>query len=84
MIRPALTRQENLRVLIVDDNKDAADSLGLMIGLLGAEPQVAYGARAALGEAERFRPNVVLLDIGAADHPSDMYDSDSTTCFKRQ
>ncbi|HYH68530.1 MAG TPA: response regulator [Urbifossiella sp.] len=52
-----------LRVLIVDDNRDAADCLGLLLGLLGATSQVCYGGADALAHAPEFRPHVGLLDI---------------------
>ena len=52
-----------LRVLIVDDNKDAADSLGLVFGLYGAEVRVAYDGADALARLADFRPHAGLLDI---------------------
>jgi two-component system, chemotaxis family, CheB/CheR fusion protein len=52
------------KVLVVDDNRDAADSLGMMLGVLGADVQVAYDGRAALQISETFAPDLVLLDIG--------------------
>jgi len=53
----------SLRVLVVDDNRDAADSLGLLLELNGAAVRVAYGGADALREAETFRPHVGLFDI---------------------
>ena len=52
------------RVLVVDDNRDAADSLGMMLGAFGAEVRVAYDGQGALRISELFRPNLVFLDIG--------------------
>ncbi|MBN9523625.1 response regulator [bacterium] len=52
-----------LRVLVVDDNRDAADSLGLLLELNGAAVRVAYGGVDALAQAEDFRPHVGLFDI---------------------
>jgi DNA-binding response OmpR family regulator len=52
------------RVLIVDDNRDGADSLSLMLQYLGALTRVAYDGKAALAEFVAFRPHAVLLDIG--------------------
>jgi PAS domain S-box-containing protein len=52
------------RVLVVDDNRDAADSLGMMLGAFGAEVEVAYDGQEALQRSLRLKPNVVLLDIG--------------------
>jgi len=53
-----------LRVLVVDDNRDAADSLAMMLELTGHEVRTAHDGEAALNEAARFTPDVVLLDIG--------------------
>ncbi len=52
------------RVLIADDNKDAADSLGILLEIDGHEVRVAHGGHAALALAQVFRPDVALLDIG--------------------
>jgi PAS domain S-box-containing protein len=52
------------RILVVDDNRDAADTLGLLLEADGAEVRVVYDGRAALGMAESFMPSSVLLDIG--------------------
>ena len=55
------------RVLIADDNKDAADSLAMLLNLSGHELRVAYSGRAALALAQTFRPHVAVLDIGMPD-----------------
>ena len=52
------------RVLVVDDNVDAANSLAMLLGVEGHEAQVAYGSREALERIESFQPDVALLDIG--------------------
>jgi PAS domain S-box-containing protein len=52
------------RMLVVDDNRDAADTLALLLEADGAEVRVAYDGRAALAAAESFQPSSVLLDIG--------------------
>jgi CheY-like chemotaxis protein len=52
------------RVLIVDDNEDAANSLALLLKLGGHETASVYTAADALQRAHVFRPDVVLLDIG--------------------
>jgi CheY-like chemotaxis protein len=52
------------RILVVDDNRDAAESLQFLLRLLGAEVQVAHDGIAALEMAEQYRPHVVVLDIG--------------------
>jgi CheY-like chemotaxis protein len=53
-----------LRVLIVDDNIDAARTLGLMVDLLGMEQRIANDGPSALAMAPAFMPHVALLDIG--------------------
>jgi PAS domain S-box-containing protein len=52
------------RILVVDDNVDAAESLALVLRTGGHELRTAYDGPAALQTAETFRPEVVLLDIG--------------------
>jgi DNA-binding response OmpR family regulator len=55
------------RILIVDDNRDAADSLGLLLGLDGHDVRVAYAGRQALETAKEFLPDVAILDLGLPD-----------------
>jgi CheY-like chemotaxis protein len=52
------------RVMIVDDNHDAAASLAMLLSLEGHETFTAFTAGDALADAPRFRPDVILLDIG--------------------
>ncbi|HEX5047940.1 MAG TPA: ATP-binding protein [Gammaproteobacteria bacterium] len=52
------------RILVVDDNRDAADTLGMLLETLGATVEVAHGGQMALDALERFAPDTVLLDIG--------------------
>jgi PAS domain S-box-containing protein len=52
------------KVLVVDDNRDAADSVAVLLRLSGHEVQVAYDGIDGLAAARRFTPDVVLLDIG--------------------
>jgi CheY-like chemotaxis protein len=52
------------RILIVDDNHDAADSLGLILNSLGYSVKVVYAGTVALECLQAFDPHVVLLDIG--------------------
>jgi CheY-like chemotaxis protein/anti-sigma regulatory factor (Ser/Thr protein kinase) len=52
------------RVLVVDDNADAADSVVMLLTLLGQETEVAYSGKEALERLESFRPDFVLLDLG--------------------
>ncbi|MGH7306472.1 MAG: ATP-binding protein [Candidatus Rokuibacteriota bacterium] len=53
-----------LRVLVVDDNRDAADSLAMLLRTTGNECRTAYDGLEALQVANDFRPDVVLIDIG--------------------
>jgi CheY-like chemotaxis protein/anti-sigma regulatory factor (Ser/Thr protein kinase) len=53
-----------LRILIVDDNQDAAHSLALLLRLKGNETRTAYDGEEGVKLAEEFRPDVMLLDIG--------------------
>jgi PAS domain S-box-containing protein len=53
-----------LRVLVVEDNVDSADSMSILLRLYGHEVAVARTGPAALEMAAEFRPNLVLLDIG--------------------
>jgi len=57
----------SLRILVADDNRDAADTCGMLLEALGHRVQTAYGAQRALEIAERFRPHALLLDIGLPD-----------------
>jgi signal transduction histidine kinase len=52
------------RILVADDNRDAADSLASMLRLLGHEVCIAYDGAEAVALAETFRPRLALLDIG--------------------
>jgi PAS domain S-box-containing protein len=52
------------RVMVVDDNRDAADSLAVLLTLSGHEVRAAYDGPAALALAGEFRPSLVFLDIG--------------------
>ena len=53
-----------LRILVADDNRDAADSLSRLLALHGHEVRVAYDGAAAMSLGEQFRPRVAILDIG--------------------
>jgi signal transduction histidine kinase len=58
---PVLPRH---RILVVDDNRDGAESLGLLLTLLGAEVRVVHDGLAAVEIIPSYAPTVVLLDIG--------------------
>jgi len=53
-----------LRILIVDDNKDAAKMLSMVVKMLGNEVDTAHDGLEAIEVAARFRPDVVLMDLG--------------------
>ena len=55
------------RILVADDNHDAADSLAMLLELAGHEVRVAHRGRAVLTLAQSFRPDTALLDIGMPD-----------------
>jgi len=52
------------RVLVVDDNVDAAESMGMLLGLLGVDTHVVHNGPDALAAIATYEPHVVLLDIG--------------------
>ena len=55
------------RVLVVDDNVDAATSLALVLRTLGHEVFIAHDGRSALADLSRIRPDIALLDIAMPD-----------------
>ncbi len=59
----ATRRGPRQRILAVDDNRDSAASLAMMLELLGNEVATAHDGLEAMEAAERFRPDVVLMDI---------------------
>ncbi len=52
------------RVLIADDNRDAAESLAMMLELLGKEVKVTYDGQEAVDAVAAFRPDLIILDLG--------------------
>jgi len=52
------------RILIADDNKDAADSLAMLLQMGGHDVRVVYNGGAALALVQSFRPDIALLDLG--------------------
>jgi signal transduction histidine kinase len=52
------------RILVVDDNRDAAESLAMLLRHASAEVRTVFDGAAALEEIPSFRPDVILLDIG--------------------
>jgi CheY-like chemotaxis protein len=52
------------RVLVVDDNRDAAESLAMLLQISGCQVALSFDGPEALDVAKTFKPDVVLLDIG--------------------
>ena len=52
------------RVVVADDNRDSADSLGMMLSIMGYDVRTAYDGIAAVQLAESFRPQLMVLDVG--------------------
>jgi CheY-like chemotaxis protein len=52
------------RILVVDDNRDAADTLGAVLQMLGADVRITHDGQAALEAVSSFRPAAVFLDLG--------------------
>lgn len=52
------------RLLVVDDNKDAAESMSMLLEMWGHEVAFAYDGPSALETAQQWRPEAVFLDIG--------------------
>jgi signal transduction histidine kinase len=61
---PAAAGTVPLRVLVVEDNFDAADTLRDLLEMAGHEVEVAYSGPGGIEAAQKFRPDVVLCDIG--------------------
>jgi CheY-like chemotaxis protein len=55
---------KHLRILVVEDNRDAADSLRMLLELLGHDVRTAYSGTDGVATARQWRPDVVLCDIG--------------------
>jgi PAS domain S-box-containing protein len=53
-----------LRLLVVDDNRDAADSLAMLLEALGQQVTAVYDGPSAVALAQKFKPDAVLMDIG--------------------
>jgi signal transduction histidine kinase len=60
-------RPRHQRVLIVDDNADAADSMRMLLDAEGRQIEVSHDGQSALERAQELRPDVIFLDIGLPD-----------------
>lgn len=63
VIRNIFAGKRQLRVLVADDHRDGADSLGMLLTLWGYEARVAYDGAAALQVASTYQPHVLLLEL---------------------
>ena len=59
----SLIRDKSTRVLVVDDNQDAAANLGFLLAAAGYEVETCFDGPSALAAAERFGPDACVLDI---------------------
>jgi signal transduction histidine kinase/ActR/RegA family two-component response regulator len=62
--RPQTLLLKDRRALVVDDNHDSADSLAMLLRLMGAEVRVVYGGQDALDGLAAYAPTVMFVDIG--------------------
>ncbi len=80
---PCPGEKECLKILVVDDNADGAESLATLLALGGHAAKVAHSGAEALETAREFRPDYVLLDIGLPDmsgyHVAEQLRSDERT-----
>jgi PAS domain S-box-containing protein len=67
------TQRVDRRVVIIDDNEDAANTMAMLIASLGGQPKVAYDGERGIDAVVAHRPDVVLLDIGM--QPLDGYET---------
>jgi signal transduction histidine kinase/ActR/RegA family two-component response regulator len=66
-VRKASSAGVHRRVLVVDDNQDAAASMAMLLRLLGTDVEVVNGGPTALASVDSFSPDIILLDIGMPD-----------------
>jgi two-component system, chemotaxis family, CheB/CheR fusion protein len=64
---PALSANKNLRILVVEDNYDSAQTLRRLLEIFGYSVTVAYSSLQGLEAAQRTLPDIVLCDIGLPD-----------------
>jgi CheY-like chemotaxis protein len=61
---PIAQQPRRRRLMVIDDNKDAAESMSMLLELWGHEVVCAYDGRTALEAAVKYHPDAVFLDIG--------------------
>ncbi len=62
--QPRIAKSAARRILVVDDNRDAADALARLLQLLGHHVDTAQDGLEAVARAQTFRADVILMDIG--------------------
>src|SRR5436190_4804062 len=62
-IKPEASQRMQFRALIVDDNRDAAETLAMMVNFWGFEARTAYDGKQALDMVDSFQPDCFVLDI---------------------
>ena len=60
----SVTTRSALRVLVIDDDKDVADSLAMLLEVLGCDVRTAYSGTGGVSLVSDFQPRIVFLDIG--------------------
>ena len=60
---PDAEKHHHQRILVVDDNRDAADTLAMLLEFLHYDVRTAYDGRQAVSLASEFQPHLVILDI---------------------
>jgi CheY-like chemotaxis protein len=72
--------QQPPRVLVIDDNRDAADSLALLLRVWGFDVRAAYSGKEGMNVARSYRPDCVVSDIGLPEmdgyHLADQFRQD--------
>jgi two-component system, chemotaxis family, CheB/CheR fusion protein len=67
-VPPTESRRDELRlqhrILVIDDNRDAANAMAMLVEEMGGEARVAFGGESALEMLQEYKPDVILLDIG--------------------
>jgi CheY-like chemotaxis protein len=61
---PRSVQSASYRVLVVDDNRDSANTLSMLLRMLGQEVKTAYDGLEAVQCADTFRPDLILMDVG--------------------
>ena len=64
LLAAAESSDPNLRILIVDDNQDAANSLGMVLDMLNIDNRISYSGEDAITLVDDYAPDAILLDIG--------------------